>query len=50
MNDEQLRAVKATQYAQEFKDAAKEVMFNAVQLKNPHGKFDLHFSLSINYC
>lgn len=37
MNDEQLKALKATQYAQEFKDAAKEVIFNAVKIKNPHG-------------
>lgn len=35
MNDEQLRAVKATQYAQE--NVAKEVMFNAAKLKHPHG-------------
>lgn len=35
MNDEQLRAVKATQYAQE--NVAKEKMFNAAKLKHPHG-------------
>lgn len=48
MNDEQLRTFKAAQYAEEFKNAAKEVIFSAVKLKNPHGKFDLYFPLSIN--
>jgi hypothetical protein len=37
MNDEQLRTVKAAQYSQEYKDAAKEVMFNAAKLRNPYG-------------
>lgn len=46
MNDEQLRTVKATQFAQEFKDAAKEVMFNAAKLKNPHG--NIHIKLTCN--
>ena len=44
MNDEQLRNVKATQFAQEFKDAAKEVMFNAAKLKNPHGNLNSELS------
>lgn len=38
ISDEQLKAVKTAQYAKEFKEAAKEVMFNAVKLKDPEGR------------
>lgn len=38
LNDEQLRAVKIEQFAKEFKEAAKEVMFSAARLKSPQGK------------
>jgi hypothetical protein len=37
MSNDQIRAVKAKQYATEYKDAAKEVMFNAVKLRDPQG-------------
>jgi len=38
LSDEQLRAVKTEQFAKEFKEAAKEVMFNAAKLKSSQGK------------
>lgn len=38
LSDEQLRAIKTEQFAKEFKDAAKEVMFSAAKLKSPQGK------------
>jgi hypothetical protein len=43
-NGQQLRAVKAEQYAKEFKDAANEVMFNAAKLKSPIGKSSTYIS------
>lgn len=38
LTDDQLRALKTEQFAKEFKDAAKEVMYNAAKLKSPQGK------------
>lgn len=37
ISDKQIKADKAKQYASEYKEAAKEVMFNAVKLKDPQG-------------
>lgn len=38
LTDDQLRAIKTEQCAKEFKEAAKEVMFNAAKLKSSQGK------------